>query len=305
MVQVYFYYISSILIWGTTWLPLKLQLGIVLPEISIFYRFALASIILLIWCIFKKLPMRFTFTEHAFMFLLGMTFFSTNYIFVYRGSEYLTSGLVAVIFSLLSVINTINARIFFKERIESQVLLGSIIGVVGLCIIFWPEFIQFDINSQATRGLLLCLIGTYCASLGCMVSAKTQQKNLPVVQTNSYGMLYGAIFLLFIITLKGEPFHFDSHPVYVSSLLYLALFGSAIAFGCYLSLIGKIGPSRAAYTTVLIPIIALVISSIYENYLWTGRVVFALFLIVIGNIFILARPKTMIQGSGRLATTNE
>ena len=144
---------------------------------------------------------------------------------------------------------------------------------------------------------LLCLIS-------CMVSAKTQKKNLPVVQANTYGMLYGTIFLLLIIALKGEPFHFDTSAVYISSLLYLALFGSAIAFGCYLTLIGKIGPARAAYITVLIPIIALVISSIYENYLWTGRVVFALFLIVIGNIFILVRPKMPIQGS-RLAAQKE
>lgn len=304
MIQIYFYYILSVLIWGTTWLPLKLQLGVVLPEISIFYRFSLASSMLLLWCIFKKLPIHFTLKSHAYMALLGITFFSTNYIFIYRGSAYLTSGLVAVIFSLLSMMNAINSRIFFKEKIEPQILIGSIIGVLGLCIIFWPELIQFDLNSDATIGFLLCLAGAYCASLACMVSTWTQQKKLPVVQTNAYAMLYGALFVLMIITLKGEPFHFDTDPVYISSLLYLALFGSAIAFGCYLTLIGKIGASRAAYATVLIPIIALIISSIYENYLWTGRVVLALCLIVIGNILILAWPKMPTQIKA-VTVTNE
>lgn len=294
MYAVYFYYIATTLIWGTTWFPIKLQFGVVAPSVSIVYRFLIAAFLLLLWCVIKRLRMRFSFKEHCHFVLLGMTFFSINYVFIYAGSEYLTSGLVAVIFSLLAFFNTINAKIFFGDKIEWHVLLGSLIGVLGLCIIFWPQFMQFSVDSQANLGVSFTLGGTFFASLGCMVMAKSQRSHLPTIQTNAYGMCYGAIFLLICLYLLGAEFNFDFSMRYFFALLYLSLFGSIIAFCCYLALIGKIGPSRAAYAVVLVPIIALIVSGLFEDYVWNFTVVLGLALVLAGNVLILGNLRKQL-----------
>jgi drug/metabolite transporter (DMT)-like permease len=292
----YIYYIITILIWGTTWYPLKLQLGEVSPEFSIVYRFSFASLLLLLWCNFKNLPMRFTLKEHLNIALLGLTFFSVNYVLFYYGSQYLTSGLVAVIFSLLAIMNAINTRLFFNEPIEINVVAGSCSGIIGLTIIFWPELTQFSLNSEVSMSILLCLGGTVVASLGCMVSSKIHRDGLPIIQTNAYGMCYGVLFLSPVLIISEQPITLDFSMTYIFSLLYLALFGSVIAFGCYFTLIKKIGASRAAYTTVFFPIIALFVSSIFEGYQWNLSIFIAIGLIIMGNIMIITK-KELSKGS--------
>ena len=144
------------------------------------------------------------------------------------------------------------------------------------------------------RGLLWSIAGTLLASIGNMASASNQRRGLPVLQANAYGMTYGAVFMLAFAVIGGSQFNFDSSPLYVGSLIYLALFGSVIAFGCYLTLIGRIGPDKAAYATVLFPLIALGLSTIFEDYQWSVGAIVGMVLVLFGNVLVLSRKRRQI-----------
>ena len=133
-------YILVVLIWGSTWYAIELQLGNVAPEWSVTYRFFLASILLFTWCIMRRRSLSFPFKTHLTLLLLGLLMFSGNYILVYTGTGYLTSGLVAVAFSTLTILNILNARIFLKIPVERSILLGALLGISGLLMIFWGMY---------------------------------------------------------------------------------------------------------------------------------------------------------------------
>lgn len=283
------FYTSTILIWGSTWLAIKFQLGTVAPAWSIVYRFALASLILLFWCLLTGRSLRFSRREHLFMALQGILLFALNYYLFYLAELYLTSGLAAVIFSTIVVMNLFNGRIILGTPVEGKVLVGGLFGLVGLVMLFWPEMRAVNYSGSVLLGLLLCFGATYLASLGNILSARNQQHSLPVIQTNAIGMGYGAACMLLIAALSGAPLRIAIAPEYLLSLVYLALFGSVIAFGCYLSLIGRIGAGRAAYTTLLFPIVALLLSTFWEDYRWTVSGVVGLGLILGGNYLALIK----------------
>jgi drug/metabolite transporter (DMT)-like permease len=164
-------------------------------------------------------------------------------------------------------------------------------GLIGIVLVFRPEISSFSLDNDGMKGIILCLFATLLASLGNITSARNQQHKLPIIQSNAYGMAYGALILFIFSLASGKAFIFDYSFVYVSSLLYLAIFGSIIAFGCYLSLVGSIGADRAAYATLLFPLVALVISTIWENYHWTISSLTGVFLILLGNFIILQKKK--------------
>lgn len=286
------FYGLTILIWGSTWLAIKFQLGIVDPMLSVAYRFAIAAVILLFWCISVRLPMRFSRHDHMFMALQGALLFALNYLFFYIAELHITSGLAAVVFSTIVIMNLFNGTLFLRTSIELRVLAGGGLGLVGLGLLFWPELADFDLSDRGVYGLLLCFVATYLASLGNIVSARNQQRSLPVVQTNAYGMSYGAVIMFLIAWVSGTPLVFDTAPGYLISLVYLALFGSVIAFGCYLTLVGRVGAGRAAYVTLLFPVVALAISTLYEGYQWTLMAVLGLTLILLGNALAMFGPRT-------------
>jgi drug/metabolite transporter (DMT)-like permease len=287
--QNYVLYAITVLIWGSTWLAIKFQLGIVSPEASIAYRFALASALLMAVVYLRKLPIRFKLKDHAFFAIQGLLLFSLNYILVYLAEQYLTSGLVSVIFSMIIALNVLFGAFFLRNPIRPRVVAGAAIGLVGLAIVFRPELLAFDLNSEKTLGLLMCVGGTISASLGNIVSARNQRAGLPVVQTNAFGMAYGAIFMFILALIRKVEFTFDPSFSYVSSMLFLTIFGSVIAFGTYLTLLGRIGPDRAAYVTVLFPIIALILSTLFEGLSWDPFGLVGVFLVLAGNAIVLRR----------------
>lgn len=286
-------YIGIVLIWGATWLPVKLQLGLVPPSVSVAYRFWLAAALLFGWCLLRGLKLRFSIGQHRAIALMGVTLFCTNFVFIYHGSQYLPSGLVAIVFSMIVLMNMANGAVFFGRRIDRRVAVGAGFGLVGICTTFWNDILAFEAASGASLGLLLCLAGTYSASVGNMLSAKNQMAGLPILQSNAWGMAYGALAISLYVLLRGEPWLFDPSPVYVGSLLFLAVFGSILGFGCYLTLLGRIGPDRAAYSSLLYPIVALGISTFAEDYHWTPRVVAGLALILFGNLLVLV-PRRLL-----------
>lgn len=283
------------LIWGTTWLVIKFQLGVVDPLVSVIYRFFLASMILLIFSRISRLNLRYKAKEHLLMALQGFLLFGINYWLVYLAELYLPSGLVAVVFSTIIFLNIFNGAIFLKSAIRLKIVIGAFIGFIGIGIVFRQELLTFNLSNDNSLAFLLAIIGAFTASLGNITSAYNQKNKMPVIQTNAFGMFYGACFMLIISLIMGKPFDFEVSFAYISSLLYLAIFGSIVAFGCYLTLIGKIGADKTAYVTLVIPVIALILSTIFEEYRWSIYALAGVFFILIGNILVLKKKKMKLQ----------
>ncbi len=282
-----FLYFATVLIWGTTWIAINYQLGEVAHEASLCYRFGLAALILFIYCKVKKQSLRFNIKQHVQLFLFGITLFACNYYFLYNAQQYINSALTCIAFSLIMFFNIINARIWYKTKITTSVYLGGAVGILGIITLFWPQINDTTLGSQTGLGLLLCLIGTLFASTGNMMSIRNKQEKLPLLPANAWGMFYGACFLATLTLVKGESFSFSFTFAYVSSLLYLSIFGSVIAFTCYLTLLNNIGTHKASYATIMFPGIAVIISTIVEDFQWNGATVIGLIFILIGNLIVL------------------
>ena len=287
--QSFIFYITTVLIWGSTWLAITFQLGTVEPLVSVVYRFSLAAGLLLIFCKLTGRNLRFSKQDHMFMALQGTLLFAVNYWLFYIAETVLTSGLVAVVFSTMVVMNMVNGALFLRTPLNRRMILGAVLGLSGIGLVFWPELTAFNLDDQGFYGLLLSLAATLSASLGNIASARNQKFRLPIIQTNAIGMAYGALAMFLVALAGGSTFSFEFTYSYVSSLIYLAIFGSIIAFGCYLSLVGRIGVDRAAYVTLLFPLVALALSTFFEGYRWTGTALLGVVLILAGNLLVLRK----------------
>ena len=285
----YILYFGVILFWGSSWFAIKFQLGIVPETISIAYRFYIASFILIIFCFFSKITFNLRLNQIKWITLQGFFLFSLNYYFIYLGTNFVKTGLVAVIFSTVSIFVLINGIIFFKEKINNNVLLGALIGIFGLILIFNNELQLYEFNNELIIGIILCLIGTYFASIGMLISQRNHQNNIPLVQNNTLSMFIGATFVLVIAGSTGNKIIFDFDVKYISSLFYLSIIGSVLGFGFYLKLLNNIGAGKASYVNVVTPILALFISTLYENYTWDILNSFGLILVIFGNIIIFRK----------------
>lgn len=272
-------------------MAIKYQLGVVDPLVSVVYRFFLASIILLLYCKVAALRLKFSIKEHGYMALLGILLFSVNYWLVYLAEIHLPSGLVAVVFSSIIFLNIINGAVFLRSKIRLYVVYGALIGIGGIGLVFKEELFYFSLSSENSFSLLLAVIAAVLASFGNITSAFVQKKNLPVIQTNAFAMFYGPFFMLIICLVVGKPFTFDFSFSYIGSLLYLTIFGSIIAFSSYLTLLGNIGPDKSAYVTLVIPVIALILSTLFEDYRWNIYALFGVLLIITGNFIILKKRR--------------
>jgi drug/metabolite transporter (DMT)-like permease len=183
--------------------------------------------------------------------------------------------------------NMINGAVLMGSSIRFNVVVGGGIGIAGIAIVFWPDISSFSLSDKAAVGVMLAAVSTFMASLGNIISARHKKYELPVIQTNAYGMVYGALIMGIIVIIGGKSFNFDMSFRYVGSLFYLAVFGTVIAFGCYLKLIGKIGADRAAYSAMLFPIVALAISTVYEGYQWSAHNIIGIMLVLIGNGLVI------------------
>ncbi len=284
-------YIITIVVWGSTFLAIKYQLGFVDPMVSVIYRFGLASILLILFCYVKGLKLKFSLKEHFFMALLGILLFSINYWFVYVAELYVTSGVVAVMFSSIVFMNIANGAVFLGTAVEKRMVAGAMIGIVGIVVIFFPEIESFDLSDKGIFGLSIVFISVLLASFGNIVSARNTKKNIPVIQANAFGMCYGTILLALIAMVSGKKFTFTVAIPYIASLFYLAVFGSIIAFGSYLTLIGSMGADKASYAIMVVPVIALVLSSFFEGYSWSPLGITGLLFVVAGNFLALSKGK--------------
>ena len=286
-------YFVVLLAWGSSWFAISFQLGEVAPQVSIVWRFLMASLLLFAWCFLRGLRLTFPWRDHASWVLLGIFLFCVNYICAYFGTLYLASGLVCLIFSTLTLFTVFNGFIFFKIPIRFPILIGAVVGIVGLSIIFSNEIshTEWSLNSGVVKGFIWMLMATFFASIGMLLSGQFQARKMPLVQSNAYSMLYGSIILIFYISLSDVTFSFDTSYIYVLSLIYLAVVASVIGFGVYLKLVGNIGADKASYVNIFTPTIALLLSTLFENYQWSWIGLIGVLLIIVGNVIVLyAKP---------------
>lgn len=282
-------YLSVVILWGSSWFAIKFQLGIIPETVSLAWRFFIASFILFIFCVVFKKKIKFSFFEIKNIAIQGILLFSLNYFFIYLGTNYITSGLVAILFSNVTIFVILNGYFFFKKKIRINVLIGSIIGILGLIFIFHFEFIINDNTNDLIKGIFLILIGTYIASLGMLYAGLNQEKNISIIQSNTYGMFFGALLMILMAFLFDQKIFIDTKISYLSSLLFLAFFGSILGFGSYLKLLGKIGADKASYVNILTPLVALSLSTVFENYIWGIQNSIGFVLVIAGNIIILSK----------------
>ncbi len=281
----------TVLTWGTTWFVILGQFGVVHPIVSVSWRFLMAAGVVFGICWLRGERLRLSTEEHGLCLLLGLFLFCLNYGLFYTASLSLTTGLISIVFSTMVFWNALGARWLMKQPLDCRALVGGLIGIIGLMILFWDELLRFSWLNSSSSALVLCLLGTLSASSGNLVSATLQKRSMSVWNSTAYGMLYGTALTFGFAGLNDYPIQFEWTSIYIGSLLYLVIFGSVIAFGSYLTLVGRIGPERAAYATIAFPVVAILISALFEGYHLTPLALVAVALVIGGNWLALSKSK--------------
>jgi drug/metabolite transporter (DMT)-like permease len=280
-----------VMIWGSTWIAITFQLGQVAPEMSVGYRFLLASAALFGYCRWRGLPLAFGLRQHLDFALFGACMFCIGYILVYHAETHIVSGMVAVGFSVSPMINMLAARVFFGTPMSKRVAVAALFGMAGIVCIFWPEFGKLSASRNAEWGALLTILSVLASSAGSMTALRNQKRGYSTWSSMTWGMLYGGALALTIGLAAGRPLAFDPRADYVLSLVYLAVFGSVVTFACYITLIGRIGAARTAYIGVMVPIVALAISFFFEKFAWGWLTTAGVALSVMGNVLMLRQTR--------------
>ena len=283
----FFLFVITLICWSPTWYVIKFQLGYVDPLVSVFYRFFIAAIIIFIYLIYKKKNLRFSLNHHIWFLLFGICLYSLNYVFFYLSNTYLISAFPAIVFSTIIIMNILGDSFYFKKKPSLKTLIGSTIGMIGIAIIFNDEIFNFTLSNGRHVGLFLALLGTFFASTGNMVHQRNLNNNLASMPSIAYSMLYGSLVTLLITQIKGTELLFDYSFSYIASLAYLSIIGSIFAFIFYLKLLEKVGAGRAGYVGVVMPVLALLISTIFENLEWQTDLVIGLPILIIGAILVI------------------
>jgi drug/metabolite transporter (DMT)-like permease len=282
-------YAITVFAWSTSWIAMKAQVATVAPEVSLLWRFLISAVVMWIWVTIRGDRMRFPPSAHLGFAGLGFFIFSMNFDLFYHGAKSLPSGLLSVVFSLASVINLLMGFLVFRQKISGRVFFGGLLGFSGVAAMFWPKIAGTDFDTGAAVGLALCVAGTTFFCIGNMLSSAIQRRGVPVLAATAWGMVWACGFLLAACLIQGLPLTFERTTPYVVSLLWLAIVSSVAAFWAYLTLLGRIGAARAGYATVMFPVFALAISTVFEDYRWTLPAVIGLGLVLAGNLFVLRR----------------
>ena len=280
-------FIATLFCWSPTWYLIKFQLGYVDPLVSVFYRFIAASLIIFIYLVIKRANLRFSFNHHIWFLFFGTCLYSINYVFFYTSNTYLVSAFPAIVFSTVVIMNILGEWFYFKKKPTLKTFIGVAIGMLGIIIIFNKEIFNFSLSNGTHIGLLLALLGTFCASTGNMVHQRNLNNNFPLIETIAFAMFYGSLITLFITQLNNTELLFEFTFRYISSLAYLSVFGSIFAFIFYLKLLERVGPGRAGYVGVVMPVIALLISTIFENLEWQLNLIAGLPILLVGAVLVI------------------
>lgn len=285
-----FYFILCSLIWGTTWLVIKFQINGPGVFAAVFWRFFMATLFMFVLTFaIKKYPFRYNLKYHLIFLLHGLFNFCLNYLLTYQAEKNLNSGLVALTFTLLIYFNMLGLKLFFKKPLSKNVLIGSVFGGVGIYLIFSKEISTINLGNQLAIGILVSIVATLFASLGNMFAYKNHQRGIPVLVFNSFGMLYGTLFTFIFSKTLHSSLVIPITLQFLTPLLYLSIFGTVIAFWAYQTLVGSIGADRAAYTSIISPLLAVITASLFENLAITSVMAFGIVLCLAGNYISLKK----------------
>lgn len=282
-------------IWGSTWIVIRGQLGVVAPEWSVAYRFAIASIAMAAVARWKGQSLRLGKRGLAAALFLGFMQFCLNFDAVYLAERHITSGVVATVFALLLIPATLMGWAFLGYRPSSRFLWSSLVAVAGIVLLFIHEIRDNPAEGRhIVAGIGLTLVGMLGASTANVAQARPEIRRFPLLSLLAWSMAAGAIIdAIVALALAGAP-TFDVHPTYVAGLLYLALAASVLTFSLYYPVVRKIGPGKAAYSSVIVPIIAMGFSTWLEDYRWTALNVSGALLALGGMAAALSRSKSSI-----------
>lgn len=290
-------YAIVVFCWGTSWVALRIQSAEAAPETAVFWRFVCAAILMILWVRFSAREWHFPLRRHAVFLLAGVGMFSTNFIFYYHGGKVIISGLLPVLFSLAVVGNLLLGALFLGQRVTMRLGGAALMGIVGIGLMFAPEFQRTEATPALMRGIALCMCGTVCFCLGNLASALSSRAGVDVIAASAWGMVYGAIWSGLITLGRGESFVPPATITFLLSFLWLLLSATIMAFAAYLTLIERIGPGRASYAAVMYPVVGLLVSTFAEtlvpgatsNFQWTALAFLGVGLAVFGNVLMLKR----------------
>jgi drug/metabolite transporter (DMT)-like permease len=277
-------YAICILIWGTTWFAITAQIDVLAPEVGVALRFGLAALVLLVVCHFRRIPLRFPRRAQALILVQGLTGFGASYVCVYEAERHVASGVVAVGYAASPLFGLVLARMFLGTPMSGRVALGGVVGITGVVLIFWHEFARVTASQQVVWGAELTMASVLLASVSTVATAGYHRLGVKGWGPLAWAMAYGSAAALAWALVRGVPWGWSWQPAFIGSLAYLALFGSIFAFGAYYALVLRVGPAKAGYIGVLTPVVALLVSSLFEHFLWTGLTVAGIALAIFGNV---------------------
>jgi drug/metabolite transporter (DMT)-like permease len=273
--------------WGTSWIGMRMQVGVVPPETSVFWRYVIAASAMMGIAALRRERLTYAFADHLRFAAMGVFMFSTNFMLFYHGALVIPSGLLAVVFSAASIINLGLGLVLFGQRLTTRLAAGALLGFGGILLLFAPQIMGATFDHAALVGLIMCIVATFSFCTGNQISASSQKRGVAVIPATAWGMAYGAIWAALVTLVLGNSFAIDWSLPYLGSLLFLALSASVLAFYAYLTLLGRIGAGRASYATVMFPVIALAISTMFEGYVWTWPAILGATLALAGNWLVL------------------
>ena len=280
-------YAVCILIWGTTWFAITAQIDVLAPELGVAIRFGLAALVLTGVCRVRRIPLRFPRRVQLLILAQGLLGFYASYVCVYQAERFVASGVVAVGYAASPLAGLLLARLFLGTRMSARVALGGVAGIAGVVLIFWHEFTRLAATDEVLWGAELTMVSVLLASLSTVAASAYHRMGVSGWGPLAWAMAWGAGAALLHALVLGTPWNWSWRPAFIGSLAYLAMFGSILAFGAYYALVHRVGPAKAGYIGVLTPVVALVVSSLFENFLWTGLTVAGIALAILGNVVAL------------------
>jgi len=278
-----------VLTWGTTWYAITFQLGHTAPEVGVALRFALAGVVVLALCIVRGMGLRFSLRDHALLALQGSFLYGVSYICVYHAEQHLVSGIVAVGYSASPLVVGLGAHALFSQRVTARFVLGGLLGIMGVALMFWTEFGKAAGSRNSGLGVLFTVGAVLLSAVGSLTASRNRSHGLPFWPALGFGMLYGAAVTALVALLQGQSFALPAVASWWLSLFYLALAGSVLTFACFLTLQERVGPGRAGAIGVMTPLLALVVSMLFEAFRPDALTLTGAALAVAGNVLMLRR----------------
>ncbi|MEW9797808.1 DMT family transporter [Alteromonas sp. CYL-A6] len=283
------------LIWGSTWIAITFQVGHAPELVAVAWRFTLAAVTLGLYCLVRRLPMRLPLHIHIKMAAVGLALYTLDYTLLYVAQQHIVSALLALMSSCIIYFNVVLRRLWLKQPVRLEVVVGATLGTAGICCIFIPEFSKVRVDSALAIGLAIAMVSFLCAAIGNVISERILTSGTPVVQMNFYAMSYGIGFLYLAALIQGASFTLPTDVSFYLALGYLGIVGSVLAFGAYMKLVMQMGADKAAYVVLVYPIVALAISTFFEGYTWTVLSAVGVAIVLVGNA--VAMGKLPIPGS--------